>query len=650
MPNSPDGGDWAQMAGLEKCVRLLFSRCHDHLVDRFEKAITTKQALSTLLKGSFEEVCTATFPASPMTMELDYEACEANYRLEFTHDCVATACAEEKCNLCENNPKRRCGNQCFKKKYFMQEIIVARCGAPMRVRLVDMQTNETARLDTKVEACILNGPDFAQFFTNGIPNCADENLEACQEKWAGDQGPALLQSAYAANNAKSGLVEFRLKGGEAELPKLKVMHSSEALLGGRRTPFRLLVGVTGTGPLEPSLVTPAITDDFVVATQRSKLAQKKEVPLKHDQVSTLEQMGGQRVETLSRLGDVLMKQLSLSKLPRGWPKQVDTVDDFLKLAHAVKLDSRLRKKVTSMLRMSDNQWNEACDHAMTAVPSDSRLRVWWYRNGGELGPMVGLLYSCTLGEVDLTKPQGLVEVVEHTYNSISYDTAFREEQERMDELHKQAKECWSRPRHPGWGIYPTTQDFTSQDFQRNPEMLPSPPPRCVTPVRRKRKNSDFVAVTTVTSPMVVYQPATDFSFPTVCTVQHAEDVAMADDQASPTRSMSGERSPKAVIVTQPPITQPSPIMKPDPEPLEQRSPSPVPQDAASPPPPQNTDMPAPRPPGKPFNGTSLDLYRLQQQEQQQQQQQKKKVEGRSAELKSPQHDVSRFLNVKKLNE
>lgn len=112
---------------------------------------------------------------------------------------------------------------------------------------------------------------------------------------------------------------FDLEDGEATLPSVKVFKSSEALLGGRRTPFRIYAGISRDAALSPESVMPAVDPKgFVVATQRAKLQEKKERPFLDDPIASLEQIGGRRVETLGCLED---KKL---ELPHGTPGKVQT--------------------------------------------------------------------------------------------------------------------------------------------------------------------------------------------------------------------------------------------------------------------------------------------------------------------------------------
>lgn len=50
-------------------------------------------------------------------------------------------------------------------------------------------------------------------------------------------------------------------------------------------------------------------------------------------------------------------------------------------------------------------WEAARDHARSAVETDNRLRRW-LPGLSAAGPPAGLLYRCTLGNIDLTTPLG----------------------------------------------------------------------------------------------------------------------------------------------------------------------------------------------------------------------------------------------------
>ncbi len=72
--------------------------------------------------------------------------------------------------------------------------------------------------------------------------------------------------------------------------------------------------------------------------------------------------------------------------------------------HAAALGFRVRHRHRSLCRREQG-WDQARDHARSAVETDNRLRRWLPAAGAP-GPPAGLLYRCTLGNIDLTTPLG----------------------------------------------------------------------------------------------------------------------------------------------------------------------------------------------------------------------------------------------------
>ncbi|GFR49154.1 hypothetical protein Agub_g11174, partial [Astrephomene gubernaculifera] len=113
----------------------------------------------------------------------------------------------------------------------------------------------------------------------------------------------------------------------ALLPELALTDSSEALLTGRKPPFRLLVsplpadvGAEDVGAMEADMgaalqqhqqqqqrvlagaCSYAVSEEFVVATRRVKHANKAATPLLEEPVGRLEHIGRETVRKLADLG------------------------------------------------------------------------------------------------------------------------------------------------------------------------------------------------------------------------------------------------------------------------------------------------------------------------------------------------------------
>ena len=83
---------------------------------------------------------------------------------------------------------------------------------------------------------------------------------------------------------------------------MSVLGSSIALLSGQKPSFRLLVrAVRSASGQRAEFVGHAVSDPFVVATQRVKTAQKADIPHVEEHVSKIEAVG---VQTQHKLQDI----------------------------------------------------------------------------------------------------------------------------------------------------------------------------------------------------------------------------------------------------------------------------------------------------------------------------------------------------------
>jgi len=446
-------------------VGLFFHHYHENVMDKFgtQPRNMSQNDLGYLLSQAFhEEVARLMPPELLPTQQLNQQLRgQPRYRLIFVHDCQAKSCNDVLCTLCQNNPKRPCGDDIFKRKYFEHDVIMANCKGPIKLQLRDAQTDEVVKITTTVELFILKGAVYEQKFSAGIPHCACDGIGACahlivkgedKDDKAKVETP-LLQSDIVPNQ-RDGKLHICLQDGEAVLPSVKVFKSSEALLGGRRTIYRLYAGIPRDSTLPPESVAPAVDPSgFVVATQRAKLQEKKGRPFLADPIASLDQIGGRRVETLACLESKI-------DLPPGVLGRVLTVRDFLALGDGLQGHPQQKKELLTLLKMNELQWAEAWKHAQTAVQADNKLRVWWFTN------TEGLLYECETGEVKLKGPAGYISCGESPQAMPCADFP-PEQQEGINDLHKRAVKSYETPGHPGWEVYP----YDSIDFKTNPAAI-----------------------------------------------------------------------------------------------------------------------------------------------------------------------------------
>ncbi|KAG1669208.1 hypothetical protein FOA52_001459 [Chlamydomonas sp. UWO 241] len=84
---------------------------------------------------------------------------DRDLQLVFRHDCMALGCLDPQCALCQHNPCRRCVVN-FDRKYLVSDLLKARCGASIRIELVDRNTGmpiEEDIPDLRLETYILDG-------------------------------------------------------------------------------------------------------------------------------------------------------------------------------------------------------------------------------------------------------------------------------------------------------------------------------------------------------------------------------------------------------------------------------------------------------------------------------------------------------------
>lgn len=235
----------------------------------------------------------------------------------------------------------------------VNDVLRAKCDAPIRVEVIDRATGLPATaadlVGVALEVCVLDGNAYdARCVESGAEREGD--LDACALllnnrgapllAFGGGGGASAAAGANAApapsssasssafsnvgvggaSHAPDGRVLLPLgrgAGGAVPLPELHVTDSSEAMLSGRKPPFRLLVravfkngaaeaegasssaaGKKSGPPAPPPPARHAVSEGFVVATRRTRTAGKVEIPNVDDHVSKLEHMGKETVKKL----------------------------------------------------------------------------------------------------------------------------------------------------------------------------------------------------------------------------------------------------------------------------------------------------------------------------------------------------------------
>lgn len=400
-------------------------------------------------------------------------------QLVFRHDCLSLGCLDPQCVLCEHNPHRRC-NVNFAPKYLVNDILKAKCEAPIRVEIIDRATGVPVGEeipDVQLEMCILDGNAYdAKCLEAGVER--DDDLDSCSLLLNNKSTP-LLQPGGSGSHTGDHKVVVQLSRGMAQLPDLHVSDSSEAMLSGRKPPFRLLVRAVHSEGRRLA-IRHAVSEGFVVATRRTRTAGKVEIPNVDDHVSKLEHMGKETVKKLQDIhGAAIGSGIDIS-VPTNC---INKVGEFRKLALLAEQDGHLRQKLQQVLKLSKEKWDDARDHAMRAVVADNRMRIWY---ADKANMEVGLLFTCRLGNVDLDRPVGLLhkksqEGTQTTMEATLATQQTPQQREQVRTLQPQGVQSWWQPGHPGWAIYPVDSDhFLStgvlDQVSVNTESISAPPP------------------------------------------------------------------------------------------------------------------------------------------------------------------------------
>jgi len=372
-------------------------------------------------------------------------------QLVFRHDCQSQGCLEHGCELCAQNPSRRCADN-FSGKYLSGDALSARCGAPIRLEVIDRMTgeaiNDDALANIQVELCVLDG----RMYDDTAGNGAAALDQACLLQ--NNSGRPLLvpgKGAEGARHSSSMSVLLAMTDGRVPLPDISITGSSEAILQGQKPPFRLLARAVSTQDgSRVAHIRPAVSEPFVVATPRVRTAVKADIPHLDDHVSKLHAVGAQTQQKLQNVSEACEQAGVFGvQLPHN---TVTTVGEFRMLVDAAERDRALCDTLKRVLKLSKG-WEAARDHARSAVGTDNRLRRWL-----PPGASAGLLYKCLLGNIDLTAPLGILQSSrDGTHGMMECTLTHAQSDSQADQaaqLAEAAARCWWQPGHPGFAIAP----------------------------------------------------------------------------------------------------------------------------------------------------------------------------------------------------
>ena len=359
----------------------------------------------------------------------------------------------------------------------MNDVLHAKCDAPIRVEVIDRATGQPVNEDLpgiSLELCILDGNLYDNRCAERPGEDLGYDLDTCTLVLNNKASALLVPGPGGTLNSENKVVVPLVKG-TAVLPDEHVSDSSEALLSGRKPPFRLLARAVTANGAPASNVRSAVSEGFVVATRRTRTAGKVDIPNVDDHVGKLEHMGR---ETVKKLQDIRGSALAAGVDIQVPDNCVNRVGEFRKLALLAEADGHLRQKLQQVLKLSKEKWDEARDHAMRAVVADNRMRIW-YADKSSMD--VGLLFTCRLGSVELDRPVGLLtkkasDGAQTTMEATLMAQQTPAQRDQVRALQPQAAAAWWQHGHPGWAIYPVDSDQFLATGALDPAALPTNEP------------------------------------------------------------------------------------------------------------------------------------------------------------------------------
>ncbi|KAL6762293.1 hypothetical protein V8C86DRAFT_2519634 [Haematococcus lacustris] len=373
--------------------------------------------------------------------------------LRFKHTCRFLGCTNVECQLCKNNPTKRCpeGDN-LDEAYADSTILRSKCEADIYVELFSTVTGQICRSlgDGEVQVSIIDGDSWTE--------AAPGNMSTVRELLKSDEGRCLLnsQAAGVKPDAK-GRITVRLQGGQARLPDLSVHDKNDTFhwQGASYSTFRLM------GRCPNTEIQPAISHKFVVKTQRAlNDYRKSEYPHYKDELTRLKYIGS---ITAQRLRDV---QAHLDcNVPFTCIETVEQMKHLMMFADTNRLVENKLLELLNFRGKHKHKWDYLRATLNHIVYDDNAHRAWLLPEGGSDPGSLGLLFTCRQGQVNLDKPAGVIYRVPHLTGAGHIlqvvNSPDPQAVEAVKAWRRSAEQAWLTPGHPGWSIAQDPMEFVS---------------------------------------------------------------------------------------------------------------------------------------------------------------------------------------------
>ncbi|GBG00433.1 hypothetical protein Rsub_13232, partial [Raphidocelis subcapitata] len=148
-------------------------------------------------------------------------------QLVFRHDCLAPGCLEPQCALCAHSTDRRCTTN-FDRKYLVNDRMLARCGAIIRIEAIDCATgapHEGALPGVYLELAALDGnaydTRYAEQAERGAAVLATDGDFDSISLLRNKRGTPLLMAMGGGSSDGAGRLVLQPSRGKVLLPDLQ---------------------------------------------------------------------------------------------------------------------------------------------------------------------------------------------------------------------------------------------------------------------------------------------------------------------------------------------------------------------------------------------------------------------------------------------
>ncbi|KXZ52828.1 hypothetical protein GPECTOR_8g211 [Gonium pectorale] len=364
-----------------------------------------------------------------------------SYALRFTHRCRFLGCMRKECNLCKNNPNKKCReDDNFDECYADGQVLKSKCEADVYLELVNLRTGVAEALPgVEIAVSVVDGESYSE--------SANTNYGHVKELLKNDDDTILLGAYQAGIKTEAdGRLYLRMNEGQVKLPDVCVTDKNDTFHLNNETfsTFRLMARAVrreGYGHLNTvDNIRPAVSGRFIVKTQRAlNDYRKSEYPHFKDELTKLKHIGSITAQRLREIQQHLDCPYS----------SIESVEQLKQLMAYADQNRQVENKMLELLNMKGkhkHKWDYLREVLAERVVYDDIYHRVWYTDDSM---SQGVIFSCKQGQVNMDRPIGLVQRGPNGRLVVTTSPT-GPEAETLKQWRSLAEAGWHTPGHRGW--------------------------------------------------------------------------------------------------------------------------------------------------------------------------------------------------------